>query len=47
MFLAAYKVSPRMREQADMDASRLVNHEVVTAMTGSPEFAELRRETAA
>ncbi|MEU8710024.1 VWA domain-containing protein [Streptomyces sp. NPDC048565] len=45
VFLAAYKVSPRMREHADMDTSRLVNHEVVTAMTGSPEFAELRRET--
>ncbi|MEU0303315.1 VWA domain-containing protein [Streptomyces sp. NPDC006175] len=45
VFLAAYKVSPQMRERAEMDPSRLVNHQVVTAMTGSPEFAELHRET--
>ncbi|MFJ4623946.1 VWA domain-containing protein [Streptomyces sp. NPDC088812] len=45
-FLAAYKVRPRLREQAEMDPSRLVNHQVVTSLTESPEFAELRRETA-
>jgi uncharacterized protein with von Willebrand factor type A (vWA) domain len=45
VFLAAYKVSPRIRERADMDPSRLVNHQVITAMTGSPDFAELHRET--
>ncbi|WP_413099651.1 VWA domain-containing protein [Streptomyces sp. Inha503] len=46
VFLAAYKVGPRLRERAEMDASRLVNHQVVTALVESPEFAELRRETA-
>lgn len=46
VFLAASKVSPQLREQAAMDPSRLVNHLVVTALTDSPEFAELHRETA-
>ncbi|MFI9587775.1 VWA domain-containing protein [Streptomyces sp. NPDC052236] len=45
-FLAAYKVSPRLRERAEMDPSRLVNHQVITSLVDSPEFAELRRETA-
>ncbi|MFF7649948.1 VWA domain-containing protein [Streptomyces sp. NPDC007983] len=45
-FLAAYKVNPRLREGAEMDPSRLVNHQVVTALVESREFAELRRETA-
>ncbi|MFJ8795131.1 VWA domain-containing protein [Streptomyces sp. NPDC102462] len=44
-FLAAYKVRPQMREQAEMDLSRLVNHQVITALMESPAFAELRRET--
>ncbi|WP_262698721.1 MULTISPECIES: VWA domain-containing protein [Streptomyces] len=46
VFLAAYKVGPRLRERAEMAPSRLVNHQVVTALVESPEFAELRRETA-
>lgn len=46
VFLAAYKLRPRLREQADMDRARLVNHQVVTSLTESPEFAGLRRETA-
>jgi len=46
VFLAAYKAAPQLRERAEMDPSRLVNHQVVGAMLGSPEFAELRRETA-
>ncbi|WP_413811319.1 VWA domain-containing protein [Streptomyces sp. OE57] len=46
VFLAAYKVGPRLRERAEMDPSRLVNHQVITALVESPEFAELRRETA-
>lgn len=46
VFLAAYKVGPRLRERAEMDPSRLVNHQVVTALMESPEFAELHRETA-
>lgn len=45
VFLAAYKAAPETRDAADMDPSRLVNHQVVTALLGSPEFAELRRET--
>ncbi|QIP88674.1 VWA domain-containing protein [Streptomyces sp. Tu 2975] len=44
-FLAAYKVAPRLREPAEMDPSRLVNHQVVTSLMESPELAELRRET--
>ncbi|WP_328693419.1 hypothetical protein OHA74_39025 [Streptomyces phaeochromogenes] len=46
VFLAAYKVNPRLRERPEMDPSRLVNHQVVTSLVESPEFAELRRETA-
>ncbi|MGP4046046.1 VWA domain-containing protein [Streptomyces sp. 2A115] len=46
VFLAAYKVSPRLRERAEMDPSRLVNHQVITSLVESLEFAELRRETA-
>ncbi|MYQ37490.1 hypothetical protein B046DRAFT_04469 [Streptomyces sp. LamerLS-316] len=46
VFLAAYKVGPHVRDRAGMDPSRLVNHQVVTALTGSPEFTELHRETA-
>ncbi|MEV0222575.1 VWA domain-containing protein [Streptomyces sp. NPDC050704] len=44
-FLAAYKVNPRLRERAEMAPSRLVNHQVITSLVESPEFAELRRET--
>ncbi|MEV2214697.1 VWA domain-containing protein [Streptomyces sp. NPDC050997] len=46
VFLAAYKIRPRLRERAEMDPSRLVNHQVITSLEESPEFAELRRETA-
>ncbi|MEU9782790.1 hypothetical protein AB0H92_17840, partial [Streptomyces phaeochromogenes] len=46
VFLAAYKVNPRLRERAEMDPSRLVNHQVITSLVESPESAELRRETA-
>ncbi|MGP4013026.1 VWA domain-containing protein [Streptomyces sp. 4N124] len=46
VFLAAYKVGPRVRERAEMDPSRMVNHQVITALVESPEFAELHRETA-
>ncbi|MFT9480314.1 vWA domain-containing protein [Streptomyces sp. Mo3] len=46
VFLAAYKVGPRLRERAEMDPSRLVNHQVITSLVESLEFAELRRETA-
>lgn len=46
VFIAAYKTNPRLREPAAMDPSRLVNHQVMTALLDSPEFAGLRRETA-
>ncbi|MFI8306167.1 VWA domain-containing protein [Streptomyces sp. NPDC085927] len=45
VFLAAYTVGPRLREREEMDLSRLVNHQVITSLVESPEFAELRRET--
>ncbi|MGW0845862.1 VWA domain-containing protein [Streptomyces sp. NPDC002787] len=45
-FLAAYQAAPRLRDRAEMDPSRLVDHEVVTSLVESPEFAELHRETA-
>ncbi|MFJ8542630.1 VWA domain-containing protein [Streptomyces sp. NPDC093586] len=44
-FLAAYQARPRLRERTEMSVSRLVNHQAVTALVKSPEFAELRRET--
>jgi uncharacterized protein with von Willebrand factor type A (vWA) domain len=46
VFLAAYKVGPRLREREEMDPSRLVGHQVITSLMESPEFAELHRETA-
>ncbi|MFD4196709.1 VWA domain-containing protein [Amycolatopsis thermoflava] len=45
-FLGAYKASPQVREATEMDPSRAVNHQVISTMMGSPQFAELRRETA-
>ncbi|MFI0733647.1 VWA domain-containing protein [Streptomyces sp. NPDC021225] len=45
-FLAAYKAGPRLRERTEMAPSRLVNHQVITSLMESLEFAELRRETA-
>ncbi|MFB7918171.1 VWA domain-containing protein [Streptomyces sp. NPDC056061] len=44
-FLAAYKGNPQLRGRAEMDPCRLVNHQIVTALVDSPEFADLRRET--
>ena len=46
VFLCAYKVAPQVRGRQEMDPSRLVNHQVITAMITSPEFEELHRETA-
>jgi hypothetical protein len=46
VFLAAYKVGPRLRERSEMDPTRLVNHQVITSLVESVEFAELRLETA-
>jgi hypothetical protein len=46
VFWAAYKAHPRVRQRAEMDPSRLVNHQIITSLTDSPEFAGLHRETA-
>jgi uncharacterized protein with von Willebrand factor type A (vWA) domain len=46
VWLGAYKASPQLRERADMDPRRLLNHQVVTALISSAEWAELHRETA-
>ena len=45
VFLGAYKADPQVRDRAQMDPSRLVNHHVIAAMMAAPEFAELRRGT--
>ncbi|KAB2592282.1 VWA domain-containing protein [Streptomyces arboris] len=45
VFLAAYKVGLRLREPTEMDPSRLVNHQVISSLVESPDFAGLRRET--
>ncbi|MEI5032890.1 VWA domain-containing protein [Streptomyces sp. S1A(2023)] len=45
MFLAAYKAGLRLRERTEMAPSRLVNHQIVTALVESPDFTALRRET--
>jgi uncharacterized protein with von Willebrand factor type A (vWA) domain len=46
VFLGAYKAAPQVRDRAEMDPSRAVNHQVISTMVNSPEFTELRRETA-
>ncbi|MEU2792351.1 VWA domain-containing protein [Streptomyces sp. NPDC007100] len=45
VFLAAYKAGPRLRERTEMTPSRLVNHQIISSLVESPEFAELHRET--
>lgn len=45
-FLAAYKLAPRLRPPAEMAPSRLLNHRVISSLVESPDFAELRRDTA-
>ncbi|MFH8359042.1 VWA domain-containing protein [Streptomyces anulatus] len=45
MFLAAYKAGLRLCERTEMDPSRLVNHQVISALVESPDFTALRRET--
>ncbi|MGH3193096.1 MAG: hypothetical protein ACRDOL_38760, partial [Streptosporangiaceae bacterium] len=46
MFLGAYKVEPEVREPAEMAPSRLVNRQIIAQMLATPEWAELRKETA-
>lgn len=46
VFLGAYKAAPQVRQRDEMDPSRLVNHQVISSLVNSPEFEELRRETA-
>lgn len=45
LFMAAYKVAPEVRERAEMDPSRLVNHQVIKSLLETPEFTELRNDT--
>ncbi|GAA2314020.1 VWA domain-containing protein [Streptomyces kunmingensis] len=45
-FLAAYQARPRLRDRAEMDPSRLVDHHVLSSLMEPPDFAELRRTTA-
>ncbi|MEV5362885.1 VWA domain-containing protein [Streptomyces cellulosae] len=46
VFLCAYQAAPRLRDRTVMAPSYLVHHQVVTALTQSPDFAALHRETA-
>ncbi|MDN3287925.1 hypothetical protein QWL27_19380 [Streptomyces thermocarboxydus] len=46
VFLCAYQAAPRLRDRTVMAPSHLVHHQVVTALTQSPDFAALHRETA-
>ncbi|MFD7663992.1 VWA domain-containing protein [Streptomyces sp. NPDC059788] len=46
-FLAAYQARPQLRERAEMAPSGLVNHQIMTSLVESPDFAELHRETVA
>ncbi|MDT6986633.1 VWA domain-containing protein [Streptomyces lusitanus] len=46
VFLCAYQAAPRLRDRAVMAPSHLVHHQVVTALTQSPDFAALHRQTA-
>ncbi|MEV5168646.1 VWA domain-containing protein [Streptomyces werraensis] len=46
VFLCAYQAAPRLRDSTVMAPSRLLHHQVVTALTQSPGFAALRRDTA-
>jgi uncharacterized protein with von Willebrand factor type A (vWA) domain len=45
VWTGAYKASPRVRDRDQMDPSRAVNHQVVSALLESPAFEELRRDT--
>ncbi|MFZ4151447.1 VWA domain-containing protein [Streptomyces pseudogriseolus] len=46
VFLCAYQAAPRLRERAVMAPSHLLHHQVVAALTQSPDFAALHRDTA-
>ncbi|MFJ9996438.1 VWA domain-containing protein [Streptomyces werraensis] len=46
VFLCAYQAAPRLRDSTVMAPSRLLHHQVVTALTQSPGFSALRRDTA-
>ncbi|MFI8203275.1 VWA domain-containing protein [Streptomyces sp. NPDC085937] len=46
VFLASYQATPRLRDRAELAPSHLVHHQVVSALTRSPDFASLHRETA-
>lgn len=46
VFMSAYKISPEVRERAEMDPTRLVNHQIMTSLNDTPEMTELRKQTA-
>ncbi|MGN7136135.1 hypothetical protein ACTHS2_03710, partial [Streptomyces pseudogriseolus] len=46
VFLCAYQAAPRLRDRAVMAPSHLLHHQVVAALTQSPDFAALHRDTA-
>jgi uncharacterized protein with von Willebrand factor type A (vWA) domain len=46
VWTAAYKTSPQLRERDQVETSRAVNHQVAASLLDTPEFTELRRETA-
>ncbi|GGS85090.1 hypothetical protein GCM10010156_49620 [Planobispora rosea] len=45
VWTAAYKTAPQLRTRAQVDPSRAVNHQVISALVDTPEFIELRRTT--
>ena len=45
VFLTVYKADPALREPAEVEPTRLPNHAIVTALIGTPEYADLHRET--
>lgn len=46
LFTALYKAAPQVREVHEMQPSRRVNRQIIASVLGTPEFAELHRETA-
>ncbi|MGW8989679.1 VWA domain-containing protein [Streptomyces zhihengii] len=46
LFQAAFTAGPLLRERAEMAPGLLVNHHLVQSLADTPDFAELRRETA-
>ncbi|AXK89956.1 vWA domain-containing protein [Nocardia farcinica] len=45
VFLTVYKADPVLRDPAGVEPTRLPNHAIVSALVGTPEYADLHRET--